>query len=132
MNQKYFTKIFMRALDMIPPGGRLNLTLVEKHVKLWWVNKRLKDKGGLRLNDKGLEIVQQLDLETYQILFPKNFKITSQVLIHLDLYMDCPYYLTDKYITVTSEKKAVELTLFSGDVKLYGCAKAAKNLIENN
>lgn len=132
MNQKYFTKIFLRQLDMVPPSGRLGLDFVEKHIKLWWKNKRSKDKGGLRLTDEGLEIVRQLNIETYQISFPKNFKITTQVLIQLDQFIDCPYYLSDKYIIVTSERKAVELTLFSGDVKLFGNAKASRKLREEN
>lgn len=131
MNQKYFTKIFLRHLGLAPPSDKLGSAFVEKHVKLWWKNKRLKDSGGLRLTDEGLEIVRQL-LETYQIPFPPNFKITTQVLIQLDQFIDCPYYLTDKYIIVTSEKKAVELTLFSGDVRLYGNAKASRKLREEN
>lgn len=117
---------------MVPPSGRLGLDFVEKHIKLWWKNKRSKDKGGLRLTDEGLEIVRQLNIETYQISFPKNFKITTQVLIQLDQFIDCPYYLSDKYIIVTSERKAVELTLFSGDVKLFGNAKASRKLREEN
>lgn len=132
MNQKYFTKIFLRQLNMIPDNGRLNLDYVQKHIKLWWTNKRSKDLGGLRLSDEGLEIIKKLNIETYQINFPKNFKITTQVLIQLDQFIDCPYYLTDKSILVTSEKKAVELTLFSGDVKLYGNAKAMRNIAKEN
>jgi hypothetical protein len=132
MNQKYFTKIFLRQLNLSNfSNGRLGLPFVDKHLKKWWVNKRSKDIGGLRLSDAGLDIVRQLDIETYQIPFPKNFKITTQVLIQLDHYIDCPYYLTDTEILVTSERKAVELTLFSGDVRLYGNAKAVRNLKED-
>lgn len=129
MNQTYFTKLFLklRNEEVYP-----NANLFEKYLKLWWKNKRKKAVGGLRLTDEGFEVVKQIELETYSIPFPKNFKITTQVLIQLDQFIDCPYYLTDKSIIVTSEKKAVELTLFSGDVRLYGNAKASRQLREEN
>lgn len=118
----------MKKLDLVPPSGKLNLDIVTKYLRIWWKNKRSKDSGGLRLTDEGLDVLHQLTIETYKIDFPKNFKITTQVLIQLDQFIDCPYYLTDKYIIVTSERKAVELTMFSGDVRLYGNAKAARRL----
>lgn len=132
MNQRYFTKIFLKQLNLTnAKDGRLVLDFVNKYLRKWWVNKRSKDSGGLRLSDEGLELIHQLNIETYQIPFPKNFKLTTQVLIQLDQFIDCPYYLTNKYIIVTSERKAVELTLFSGDVRLFGNAKAARYLKED-
>lgn len=119
MNKQYYTKLFMKQL-----GEKIHWKLVNKKIPLWWRNPRDKDVGGLRLTDEGLALIQQLNFATYKIDFPKNFKISTQVLLHLDQLLDCPYYLADKYIVVTSERKAVELTLFSGDVRLYGCAKA--------
>jgi len=52
--------------------------------------------------------------------------LTTQVIIFLDQFIDCPYYLTNRSITVTNEKKAVELSLFSGDLRKYGLVKAMK------
>jgi hypothetical protein len=52
--------------------------------------------------------------------------ITTQVIIFLDQFIDCPYYLDNTAIHVTNEKKAVELTLFSGDLRKYGITKAMK------
>ena len=56
--------------------------------------------------------------------------LTTQVIIFLDQFIDCPYYLTNKSIHVTSEKKAMELHLFSGDLRKYGLTKALKR--QNN
>ena len=42
----------------------------------------------------------------------------------MDNFIDCPYYLDRKGIIVTNEKKAMELSLFSGDVRKYGLQKA--------
>jgi hypothetical protein len=42
----------------------------------------------------------------------------------MDNFIDCPYYLGSKGIIVTNEKKAMELHLFSGDIRKYGLTKA--------
>ena len=65
-----------------------------------------------------------IDLETYDIPYPRDVPLSTQVIIHLDKFIDCPYYLTNRSIVVTNEKKAVELTLFSGDLRKYGLTKA--------
>jgi hypothetical protein len=96
---------------------------------LWWQNTRAV--GGLRLTDEGMMfIMDKLDLVTYEIPFPPEFKITTQIILFLDKFIDCPYYVTNKAVTVTSEKKSMELHLFSGDVRKYGLAKALKRTDE--
>jgi hypothetical protein len=42
----------------------------------------------------------------------------------MDTFIDCPYYLAQYGIIVTDEKKAMELHLFSGDIRKYGLTKA--------
>ena len=56
--------------------------------------------------------------------FPNDFNLTTQVIIFLDKYLDTPYYLADDGVIVTNEKKAMELHLFSGDLRKYGLTKA--------
>ena len=60
----------------------------------------------------------------YEIPFPKDFTLTTQVIIFLDKFINCPYYLTPRSIYVTDEKKSMELHLFSGDLRKYGLVKA--------
>ena len=92
---------------------------------LWWQNTRAV--GGLRLTDEVMMfIMDKLDLVTYEIPFPPEFKITTQIILFLDKFIDCPYYVTNKAVTVTSEKKSMELHLFSGDLRKYGLTKAMK------
>jgi hypothetical protein len=91
---------------------------------LWWKNTRNKLVGGLRLTDAGFEILNQIDVEIYDIPYPRDMPLTTQVIIFLDQFISCPYYLTNRSIIVTDQKKAVELTLFSGDVRKYGLTKA--------
>lgn len=122
MNQETYTKIFLKA-------G--NLALSDENVllysKRWFVNNRKKDEGGLRLTDEGFEFIKtSLELKVYEIPFPASLDLKPQVIIFLDRFIDCPYYLTPETITVLAERKAFELHLFSGDVRQYGLNKAMR------
>jgi len=116
-----YTKIFLKEL-----GKSVNEASIKEHMPLWWQNTRNKGTGGLRLTDRGYETLQSINLATYDVPYPKDMPLTTQVIIFLDQFIDCPYYLTNRSITVTNEKKAVELTLFSGDLRKYGLVKAMK------
>ena len=121
-----YTKIFLTQL-----GKAATELSVKEYLPLWWKNTRNKGNGGLRLTDEGYLILQEIELATYDVPDPKDMPLTTQVIIFLDQFIDCPYYLTNRSITVTNEKKAVELTLFSGDLRKYGLSKAmsrSKNL----
>tara|TARA_B110000503_G_scaffold84323_1_gene128414 strand:+ start:3945 stop:4328 length:384 start_codon:yes stop_codon:yes gene_type:complete len=120
-----YTKIFLKEL-----GKSINNLTVAEYLPLWWKNTRNKGSGGLRLTDTGFEVLLQINLATYDIPYPRDVPLSTQVIIHLDKFIDCPYYLTDRSITVTNEKKAVELSLFSGDLRKYGLTKAINRLQE--
>ena len=120
MNRKeLYTKIFLKELNK----STSDMT-VKEYMPLWWKNNRAKETGGLRLTDDGYDIVTQIDLRTYDVPFPKEFTLTAQSIIFLDQFITCTYYLTNKGVVVLDERTAVELTLFSGDVRKYGLAKA--------
>jgi|TARA_B100000035_G_scaffold2692_1_gene2336 hypothetical protein len=125
-NKITYTKIFLKEL-----GKTYNDISVQEHLHIWWYNTRNKDVGGLRLTDEGYEAIQEMGLTTYDIPYPREMPLTTQIIIFLDKFIDCPYYLTNRSITVTNEKKAVELTLFSGDLRKYGLTKAMKRQNEN-
>jgi len=107
-------------------GKTCNDVAVKEYMPLWWQNTREKNNGGLRLTQLGYETIQEIGLTTYDIPYPVEMPLTTQFIIYLDKFIDCPYYLTNRSITVTNEKKAVELTLFSGDLRKYGLNKAMK------
>lgn len=101
-----------------------NDTIKEKIVE-WWYNIRSKDSGGLRLTEKGIDFaVNDAKLKSYTVKFPGKFTITPQILVWLDKFIESPYYITKKDITVLTERAAFELYLFSGDVKKMGYSKA--------
>jgi len=115
-----YTKLFLKAAE-----EDITDELIKKRKSDWWWNVRSKETGGLRLTDFALKYIQQkAELKTYKIDFPKDFSITPQILLWLDNYIESPYYITKKSITVLKERSAFELYLFSGDVKKYGYTKA--------
>jgi hypothetical protein len=122
MNQETYTKIFLKSAGLAVSEENLLL-----YARKWFMNNRKKDEGGLRLTEDGFEFVQTtLDLKVYEVPFPASLDLKPQVILFLDKFIDCPYFLTPETITVLGERKAFELHLFSGDVRQYGLNKAMK------
>lgn len=116
------TKVFLKEAGMA-----ISEVSIKEYMPVWWQNTRQKQVGGLRLTDEGLRFIQEdVELKTYAVPYPANFEMTTNVLIWLDNFIDCPYHLGRREIVVLNEKKAVELHLFSGDVRKYGITKALK------
>lgn len=118
-----FTKIFLQQWDKSMDDANVKL-----FQRKWFINNRTKEGGGLRLTEDGYEfLVKELELKDYEIPFNDDIDISPQTIIFLDKYIDCPYYLTNKSITVFSEKKSFELMLFSDDIRKLGLVKAMNN-----
>lgn len=101
---------------------------LEKTFNIIWQNPRKKLDGGYRLTDEGFRILtEDLELKKYDIVFPKELTLTNQTIIWLDRFIDGPYHLNKKGISVFKEKTAVQLVLFSGNVEKFGLAKAMSN-----
>lgn len=122
MNPKI--KITQKVLEI------LNLEYSEKDfkksLKLWWVNFRQKDKGGLRLTDLGYHALISAGLKDYYIQFDSPIFYTNQLVIWLDQFIECPFYITKKGIYVFDEKIAVQLMLYSGNIQKYTSIKAIR------
>ena len=115
-----YTKIFLEQA-----GLPSNEDSVRQYIKKWFRNPREKLDSSLTLTDEGFEfLTTKIGLQSYRIPFPKDFQMTTQVVLFLDKFLDCPNYYNKKEIFVFKEKKAAELMLFSGDVRKYGIAKA--------
>lgn len=127
-NKDDYTKKFLQAADI-----QIEDNLVKEKITEWWYNLRSKDSGGLRLTKKGLDfVINDAKLKSYNIKFPGKFTITPQILVWLDQFIETPYFITKKDITVFSERSAFELYLFSGDVKKFGYNKALRQRMSQN
>jgi len=123
-----YTKIFLESASW-----DASVENIKKYNPVFWYNYRSKKEGGLRLTDKGLEfVIEHADIKVYNIDLPKELKFTPQVFLWLDQYLNSPFFIDKKNITVISERAAFELYLFSGDVKKYGLAKSVSKRLTQN
>jgi hypothetical protein len=102
---------------------------VRKTIPTWWYSTRQKEQGGLRLTDQGFEAFQKAEIQSYKVNFSEPVHFTNQLMLWLDNFIDCPFYLRNKEIYVFSEKMAVQLVLFSGNVYKYSAAKARRQSV---
>lgn len=117
------TKEFLKGSGL--PDDEKSL---EKYLWTWWVNPRLNGDRSLGLTTQGYEVISKdVGLKFYQIDLPDTTEITNQLIIWLDKFIDCPWYMTKKSIFVSREKIAVQLVLFSGDLQKFGKAKDRAN-----
>lgn len=124
MNAETYTKIFLSAT-----GAAVTDVNVKDSFHRWFKNTRHRERaGGLRLTEEGFEMVNELELKMYEIPFHDKLRLTTQVQLFLDKFIDCPYYVTENALYVSGEKKAVELTMFSGDINKFGLIKAMKKV----
>ena len=115
-----YTSVFLKAAEQ-----EADKETVKKYKALWWYNFRNKDNGGLRLTEAGIDFIRNdAQIKTYDIEIDKSLTLTPQILVWLDQFIDSPYFISKKQITVIRERSAFELYLFNGDIKKMGYAKA--------
>jgi hypothetical protein len=115
MNQKTkITEYVMKELGLESSSKNIKI-----YTKLWWQNIRNKPKGGLWLTELGFEALSKADIKSYQIKFNEPIDILeNKFILWLDNSIECPFFLTKKEIHVFGEKTAVQMILFSGDLKM--------------
>ena len=115
-----YTRTFMGLLEQT-----IHDDSVKTNYYTWWQNVRESYQArSLRLTKIGLQMIEGLDIKTYNIKFPAKVIFTPQTYLWLDEFVDCPYYVDKKQIIVTMEKMALQLMLFAGDITKYGLARA--------
>ena len=120
ISRRTYTKIFLKEA-----GKSTDDATIALHLHKWWYSKRTKRQGGLRLSDEGYEfLVTDLDLHEHEVPFTEQLELSPNVIVFLDNYLECPYYLTHKSLTVFSEKAAFKLHMFSDDIRKLGLIKA--------
>lgn len=118
MSKEAFTELFLDQAGL--STSYVNIKLYMTH--LWFNSSK---RAGLRLKKRGYDfLTKTLLLKSYTVPFIENMDMTPNVMIFLSHYMECPYYLNNNSITVFSERKSIELYLFSGDIRRIGLVKA--------
>jgi hypothetical protein len=118
----YKIEITQKVLETL--GMETTENRIRKTIPVWWYSTRKKDSGGLRLTEQGFEALTKAEIKSYRIQFDEPIHPTNQLIIWLDHFIDCPFYLDNKEIYVFSEKMAVQLVLFSGNIYKFSKAKA--------
>jgi len=123
MNSLTYTKIFLQTQEK-----SIDEVNIRIHHRKWFRNTRSKNKGGLRLTPEGYTfLIEDMKLKEYEVPFTGEIDLNPQLIIFFDQFLDCPYYLTTRSLTVFSERKAFELHFFADDIRKYGLMKALKN-----
>lgn len=123
MEQKYNsgwtkTKITQVLMDQLG----IEETKFSKYFRVWWYNQR-NDLKSFRLTDSGLAAFSICKIESYVISLTKDTIFTNKLILSLDNFINGPYYLETKKLTVFDQSMAVQLMLFAGDVKKYSDAR---------
>jgi hypothetical protein len=98
---------------------------LRKLVAAWWQNPRKKIEGGLRLTDIGFEIMSKY-FKGHMVRFEEasKLKFSNQLIVRLDNFITCPWYINHRGVWVFNDKMAVQLVLFSGNIEKFTTAKA--------
>lgn len=105
------------------PDSFTDLTFKKYHSAIW-VNIRTNGERSFALTQYGFKtLTELLELKFYCIDLPSTLVITNKLLLWLDKFIDCPFFLDGRKIYVSKEQIAVQLILFSGDLNKFGTAR---------
>ena len=120
MNKIDITKSLIARDDFLNADPKA----IDVMYRAWWTNWRSGEDRRFRLTDQGYSYFKdRADIKFYDIRFPHNFILTNKIIIDLDRFIECPYYVENNCIKVTGEKTALQLVLFDGDLDKFGRAK---------
>lgn len=119
MQEKLFTaKMDLKhkiAAELQPFHHELNLSKLYWNI---WYNTR--PNGGFRLTSFGYtSLVNDLDLQSWEVKFKNKKPITSWEIVKLDRYIRVPYYLYKESIVIFDSNIASQLILYDGDIQQF-------------
>lgn len=116
-----FTRQFLKEINL-PDDDKS----VREIIPVWWRDSRTDT--GLWLTPTGYDTLKnRVGLQFYQIDLPgkglSSMPITNKMLIALERFIDCPFFIDKRSIMVSSESMAIQLVLFGGDLNRFISAK---------
>lgn len=121
MNLKHqLTKDLLKELDIEPTEEQF-----KSWYAIWWYNTRENGNYSMRLTERGLaDFEEKLGIKSYLVNFPEPIEsFHNKLILDLDRTISGPYFITKKYIKVFTERTAVQLVLFGGDIQKYTKSK---------
>jgi hypothetical protein len=93
---------------------------IKKHLTLWWANPARSSKS-LQLTKTGFDIFNKVEIKFFKVDFNEEINLSGQFLLDLLRSMTCPFYINFKKrcIFVTSDKIAVQLVLYGGNISQF-------------
>ena len=90
----------------------------DKFRKMVWRNIK-EENPSMRLTKGGNQFLKKnIQLKDYMVKLKRECKLKPEILLGLDKFITCPYYITNKEIYVFEEKLASELVLRAGDLDI--------------
>jgi hypothetical protein len=118
LTKEQYTEVFLKQAGLGTDEAN-----IKYHMYNFWF--KTSNSTGLRLSDNGYKfLTETLNLSSFEVPFLHTMDMNPSVIVFLSKYMDCPYLLKGNSIVVFSERKSLELYLFSGDIRRYGLVKA--------
>lgn len=124
MNQKIEITTYLAKQFGLPSDEHS----IRDYVLQWWKNPRTKANGGLRLTEDGFARASA-HIKVHKVLIQEEVEYNNQLIVHLDNFIECPWYLSNRAIFVFDEKIAVQLILFSGNIARFTAARAESKKI---
>lgn len=118
LSKAQYTEIFLKQAGL----GTDEANIKYHMYKIWY---SMSSASGLRLSEEGYKFMTEtIQLQSFEVPFIHLMELNPSVIVFLSKYMDCPYLLKGSSIVVFSERKSLELYLFSGDIRRFGLVKA--------
>ena len=106
------TDITRSIIELLPGDQTLSL---DQAIISWYRN--IRRNGGLRLTDRGFEVLSGLELDSHQIPLTEK-KISRKTLLDLDRKLMFPYYINTRknHLTLFSSREAMLATLYGDTI----------------
>jgi hypothetical protein len=108
------------ALDICLTLGLSERSFDSVYLHMW---RNIREDGGYRLTERGLEWLIELGLKPYTIKLDyvnhKTNSTTGNILLGLDRHLKAPYFLKNNKLSIFDDSISTQLLLYGGDIKAY-------------
>lgn len=108
------------AFDVCTSLGLAENSFDSIYINMW---RNIREDGGYRLTERGLEWLVEIGLKPYTIKLDLNDgkgNVTSgSILLGLDRNLKAPYFLKGGKLSIFDDSISAQLLLYGGDIRSY-------------